>query len=82
MDERAFVQNVEQCEQALHELSYEVIPYYARTYGHALKEFNEKLKAHKLTSVHVSGGANYNDPTRIDRELISNERIQNGKVHV
>jgi len=82
MDKSAFVQNVEQCEQAFRELPFEVIPYYAHTYGHSNAE-NDCILANKnLTPVYVSGGVNYNDSTRIDRELISNERIQNGKVHV
>lgn len=82
MNERAFVQNVEQCGRLLPLLSLDVIPFYARTYGRSRKEYDTILKAHKLTSVHVSDGVNYNNPTRIDRELISNARLQNGKVHV
>ena len=82
MDEQAFVRNIEQCGRLLPLLSLDVIPFYARTYGRARKEYDTILKAHKLTSVHVSDGVNYNNPTRVDRELISNERIQNGKVHV
>lgn len=82
MDEHAFVQNVEQCERALQELPLEVIPYYAHTYGHAKAVYNSILASKRLTPVHVSDGANYNDSTRIDRELISNERLLNGKVHV
>lgn len=82
MEERAFVQNVEKCERTLKVLPLEVIPFYAHTYGHAREEYNRILDNKKLTPVYVSGGENYADPTRIDRELISNERIQNGKVHV
>lgn len=82
MDERAFVQNVEQCERALKVFPLKVIPYYAHAYGHAREENDCILTNKKLTPVYVSGGANYNDPTRIDRELISNERILNDKVHV
>ena len=82
MDEREFVQNVEKCEQLLKEQPIAVVPYYAHTYGHALEEYDCILASKNLTPVYVSGGANYNDATRIDRELLSNERIQNGKVHV
>ena len=82
MDEHAFVQNVEQCERTLQALPMEEIPYYAHTYGHAREENDCILASKKLTPVYVSGGANYNDSTRIDRELISNERLINGKVHV
>lgn len=82
MDEHAFVLNVEQCERALQELPLKVIPYYAHTYGHAREKNDSILAKKKLTPAYVSGGANYNDSTRIDRELISNERLLNGKVHV
>ena len=82
MDEHAFVQNVEQCERALQELPLKVIPFYAHTYGHAREKNDSILAKKKLTPAYVSGGANYNDSTRIDRELISNERFLNGKVHV
>lgn len=82
MDEDTFVRNVEQGEDKMHHIFPNIIPFYAHTYGHTRRGYDEILKAHGLVPVYVSGNVNYNDAEHIDRELISNERIQNNQIHV
>ena len=77
IDENAFEQNVTKCVEAMHELP-NVIPFYAHTYGHSKEENDESLYKHGLIPVYVSGNKNYNDASHIDRELISNERLEKG----
>ena len=82
IDEDEFVKNVEQCNVALIKNYPNVIPFYAHTYGQTQRQYDIILRQLGLIPVYVSGNRNYNNITYIDRELISNERIQSGKVHV
>ena len=75
LDEVAFTQNVILCEKSMESIFPHVIPFYAHTYGRTKRGNDAILSMHGLIPVYISGMKNYDNASRIDRELISNERI-------
>lgn len=75
IDKFTFVQNLEQCLEAMKKQFPNVIPYYAHTYSHATMINDEMLRMKGLTPIYTSGNMNYNDSRVLDRELLSNNRI-------
>lgn len=80
LDVDEFKKNVEQCMKALSTDFPNVIPFYAHTYGQTKEGYDDILRSYGLTPVYISGNPNYNNEGYIDRELLSNGRIINGKV--
>ena len=78
MDDAVFDRNVEKCIEAMRNKFPNVIPFYAHTYGHSKPKNDKFLLKIGVIPVYVSGNKNYNDTSHIDRELISNERLEKG----
>ena len=64
-----FTLNVKQCVHRLNKNEL-YVPFYAYTYGAYSNQTNEVLKQHGLVPVLVDGLLNYNDSSRIHREII------------
>lgn len=81
MDKEEFLCNVDACVESMHETFFNVVPFYAHTYGHAKPEYDEILKMKCIVPVYVSyNKVNYYDSESINRELISNERLLKGAL--
>ena len=76
INKEEFKRNLDLCVSAMRESFKNVIPYYAHTYGHTNSGNDEVLQEFGLIPVYTAGNANYNISAVIDRELISQERLQ------
>lgn len=81
IDEDKFVENVEQCVEAMSKSFPNVISFYAHTYGHVRKANDIILDQKGIIPIYTSGAKNINRSKHIDREVISNERLLKGIIH-
>lgn len=77
IDETTFRENIEKSIDSMKLFDSYLIPFYAYPYGNYNRQFDEIIFKHRLTPIYISGGVNYINTERIDRELISNERLEN-----
>lgn len=80
IDGIVFEKNVDLCMNIMQKRLSNVVPFYAHTYSHTKQENDKLLREKSLTPVYVFGNENYNETYRIDRELISDERLIEGLI--
>lgn len=70
-----FDQNVSLGIDAMKESFPNRVPFFAHTFGHTVRGYDQLLYSKGETPVYVSGSANYQNAHYIDREVINNDKL-------